>query len=186
MSNKYSYLRSYIPKKYPKLYSKDPSAKSWNLFGPVIENDVKQAEEIMGINFPLELREFYNEIGDGYLTTPYSADQNYRFSGGSNEVLPPLVAAHFYRGIIAYHEEPFEDALNYGENYLSNEILDILEPGDLPFFEIGDSSRFMVLKTKSDNPNAVWYLGFEKIEDSFEQFIWNLYYKNPRYYVDKL
>ena len=60
---------------------------------------------------------------------------------------------------------------------------ELLEPGDLPFFEIGDSSSFMVMKPHSDNPNAVWYMGVEKIEDSFEKFIWRLYYEDPSYYA---
>ena len=38
------------------------------------------------------------------------------------------------------------------------------------------------MKLNSDNPNAVWALGNIKIEDSFEKFIWRLYYEDPTYY----
>ena len=58
---------------------------------------------------------------------------------------------------------------------------ELLEPGDLPFFEIADSSSFLLMKPFSDNPNAVWDYDL-KIEDSFEKFIWRLYYESPSFY----
>jgi len=67
---------------------------------------------------------------------------------------------------------------------ISEEAHELLQPGDIPFFEISDSSSFMFMKTKSDNPNAVWYMGAIKIENSLEEFIHNLYYKGPAYYAD--
>ena len=64
---------------------------------------------------------------------------------------------------------------------MAESAYELLQPGDLPFFEISDSSSFMVMKLNSDNPNAVWFMGHEKIEESFERFIWNLYYDDPSY-----
>lgn len=63
--------------------------------------------------------------------------------------------------------------------YMAESVQALLQPGDLPFFEISDSSSFMITKLNSTNPNAVWFMGHEKIEDSFEKFIWNLYYMIP-------
>ena len=60
----------------------------------------------------------------------------------------------------------------------------MFEPGDLPFFEIGDSCRFLLMKLYSNNPNAIWTFGNIKIEDSFERFIWRLYYESPWFYDD--
>ena len=42
------------------------------------------------------------------------------------------------------------------------------------------------MKLNSDNPNAVWTDGYSpiKIEDSFEKFIWRLYYESPWFYDD--
>ena len=37
------------------------------------------------------------------------------------------------------------------------------------------------MKLNSENPNAVWDWD-TKIEDSFERFIWRLYYEDPGYY----
>jgi hypothetical protein len=73
---------------------------------------------------------------------------------------------------------------NEGDQYMSSEAYEDLQVGDLPVFEIGDSSSFMIMKPLSENPNAVWYMGMEKIEDSFERFIWKLYHIGPSYYAD--
>lgn len=147
--------------------------------------DIRAAETILGRPFPDELLTFYKEVGYARISSPENPASDYEFFA-TNEVLPPLVAAHFYQGIKKYHESPFDEALCYEDHYLANDILDLLEPGDLPFFEISDSSQFMVMKLHSDNPNAVWFLGHEKIEDSLEGFIRNLYFKDPEYYLDKL
>ena len=57
-----------------------------------------------------------------------------------------------------------------------------VSPEDLPVFEIADGSSFMMMKPRSSNPNAVWYMGSEKIEDSFRDFIYKLYHDDPSYY----
>jgi hypothetical protein len=64
---------------------------------------------------------------------------------------------------------------------MSYSTYELLEPGDLPFFEIGDSSSFLLMKLNSDNPNAVWDYDLT-ICDSFEEFIWRLYYESPSFY----
>jgi len=43
-----------------------------------------------------------------------------------------------------------------GEHYMDATTYEFLKPVDLPFFEIADSSQFMVMRPHSDNPNAVW------------------------------
>ena len=144
-----------------------------NVFFPVREEEVQKAEGLLGFEFPSQLKEFYKKIGYGHLTTPHNPPEGYSFCN-SNEILPPLVAANFSKGILRWDGQ---------DNWMSESTYELLEPGDLPFFEIGDSSSFMVMKPHSDNPNAVWYMGVEKIEDSFEKFIWQLYYEDPSYYA---
>lgn len=69
------------------------------------------------------------------------------------------------------------------KHWISEDFIeDEFKPEDLPFFEMHDSSYCMVMKPLSDNPNALWYMGRKKIEDSFEAFIRNLYYDDPAYY----
>ena len=111
-------------------------------------------------------------IGFGMLRSPHVIPQNYNFYG-KNEILPPHIAADYMLGKIEHPEEP--------EYYMSETTYGFLEPGDLPFFEIGDGSSFLLMKLNSENPNAVWDWD-TKIEDSFERFIWRLYYEDPGYY----
>ena len=173
MNIHFSYLKKYVP---------GGNEIDDNWFFSIDQKDTKEAEASLKNNFPTMLRSFYSYIGYGMLRSPHIRPQNYRFYG-SNEILPPLVAAHFYQGILEHQIEPKEEALEYKDHWLALETLEMLEPGDLPFFEIGDSSSFMTMKLHSNNPNAVWYMGAEKIEDSFERFIWRLYYEDPSYYT---
>jgi len=161
--------------KYLKPYCmpKGPLTSPYNSFGDLYPGELEKAEQLMGTRFPEQLRIFYLEIGIGCLQKPHIVPENYTFYG-ANEILPPLVAANFSKGILRWDGQ---------DNWMSESIYELLEPGDLPFFEIGDSSSFMVMKPHSDNPNAVWYMGVEKIEDSFEKFIWQLYYEDPSYYA---
>jgi hypothetical protein len=137
------------------------------LFLPVSNKEIEKAENILGVKFPSELERFYKEIGYGFLTYPYSYKKDYIFSG-TNRINPPSLIV-----------EMIKDG---GAGVMSEDAFELLSPGDLPVFEIGDSSSFMIMKPLSNNPNAVWYMGYEKIEDSFERFIYNLYYDDPSYY----
>ena len=161
----YDYLKQFIP---------GGAGVNDNWFVPLPAGEIEQAEQQMGQQFPNQLRQFYQEIGFGMLRSPMNPPAGYRFYS-KNEILPPLIAVDYMQGII---EHPDDDAY-----YMSASTYEDLQPGDLPFFEIGDSSSFMVMKLNSDNPNAVWYMGAEKIEDSFERFIYRLYHEDPAYYA---
>jgi hypothetical protein len=58
--------------------------------------------------------------------------------------------------------------------------------GDILFFEIGDMSSFLMMKSKSEKPNAVYNIMGELIEEEFEKFIWRLYYESPTYYLEEM
>lgn len=145
-----------------------------NFFDPVSAEEIKKGEKILGLPFPDQLKDFYYQVGHGNLTTPYNAPVDYDFYS-SNEILSPSVAARFAKGILEWENQT---------HWMSQDTCEILEPGDLPFFEIHDSSNFLIMKLNSDNPNAVWALGNIKIEENFEKFIWRLYYESPSYYGD--
>lgn len=156
---KYEYLKKYI---------NNEEGGFHNSFYKFDIYEIKKAENKLNIVFPSQLVDFYKEIGYGFLTMPYEAPDDYIFSCTNRINSPDMI----------------EDMLinREGSGLIDEDTLEILEPGDIPFFEIADSSSFMVMKTKSENPNAVWYMGHEKIEDSFEEFIKNLYFKGPDYY----
>lgn len=160
---KYEYLKQFI--------NPSKTEKITNWFYPVEEGEIQTTERDLQINFPSQLRNFYQEIGYGSLNTPCKAKEDYIFYS-SNLILPPSLIS-----------EIFEDPLN--NEYMDYSTYELLEPGDLPFFEIGDSSNFLVMKLNSDNPNTIWTDGSPiKIADSFEEFIWRLYYESPSFYGD--
>jgi hypothetical protein len=139
-----------------------------NWFYSFPQAEIEESERIANIRFPLELRKFYKEIGYGSLTVPNNPPDHYDFSG-SNYIYSPKSLADFL--------------VNGPEDYMIDATYELLSPGDLPFFEVGDSDYFLVMKLNSDNPNAVYDMGNRLIEESFEKFIWNLYYNSPSYYM---
>lgn len=163
MFNSYGYLKKYIKRNV------DESGGGENAFYPINMMDVIKIEIELKLKFPDQLMEFYKEIGYGFLTYPEKFEEGFR-SFNTNRINPP----ELIRDILVH---------GAGSYLISQDSFEILEPGDLPFFEISDSSSFMVMKLNSDNPNAVWFMGHEKIEDSFERFIWRLYYEDPSYYT---
>jgi hypothetical protein len=158
----YEYLKKYV-------LDGHEGSRLPNNFWNISQKEIEEFEQKVGIVIPSELKTFYQEIGYGFLTHPYKYDAEYDFCN-TNRIIPP---------------SDLEDiVLNRVESGLIMEAtLELLSPGDLPVFEIGDSTDFMIMKPFSDNPNAVWYQGYEKIEDSFERFIYNLYYDDPSYYM---
>jgi hypothetical protein len=165
----YAFLEAYVCRNYS---GPRPQLNS-TIFYELAEREIVEAEKILGFSFPSGLRNFYTEVGMGCLPVPQHPQpgQNYTTA---NEILHPMVVAHFARGELEWQGQ---------DRWMAEDAYDEIESGDLPFFEMYDSSYFMVLKTASQNPDAVWYRGRKKIEDSFEAFIRNLYYDGPDYYV---
>lgn len=160
----YEYLKQFVNVKYDQF---QPN----NVFDWVNDIEIKKAEKELGITFPSELRQFYKEIGSGCLTHPIKFDKDYIFYS-VNRINPPSMIVDMVKN-------------GHGSGLISEDTYEMLQPGDLPVFEIGDSSSFMIMKPKSDNPNAVWLDdSIVKIEDSFERFIWRLYHEDPGYYGD--
>jgi hypothetical protein len=157
----YDYLKKYI-------LNEHEGSRLPNNFWPVSQEEIDDFEQKIGIAIPSELKIFYQEIGYGFLTHTNKHDAIYDFCDTNRIIPPPDLADIILNGASSglIMDFAFED----------------LSPGDFPIFEIGDSTRFMIMKPLSDNPNAVWFQGWEKIEDSFERFIYNLYYDDPAYY----
>jgi len=139
--------------------------KNW--FYSVKTDSIGESEKKLGIEFPSQLKEFYQHIGYGSLSSGINDSEHHMFSG-SNFILPPDMIVDI-----------FLDNDNCG--YMSPHTFELMEPGDLPFFEIADSTHFLFMKLNSDNPNAVWDYDL-KITDSFEEFVWRLYYESPDFY----
>ena len=159
----YSYLKKYV----------GHNDLKGTYFLPVSSEETREAEELIGISLPDQLKKFYREIGAGILSCGEKYPEMLADSL-TNEVLPPLVAARFSKGILQWEAQ---------ENWMSESTYELLEPGDLPFIQVGDSDYFLIMKPKLDNPNAVYDMRGHLIESSFEKFIWRLYYEDPSYYA---
>ena len=184
---KYEYLKEFTYEEYQKAKLAGTAKKNPNSFGPVTLEKIEQAEAKLGFQFPSQLREFYLEIGYGNLVAPYNTtDENYD-DWDWNKILPPMVVAEFYKplGDDPRGEEPEEWLHADDEQYaMSPDDYEIMKKGCMPFFNM-HSSRFLTLMPHSSTPNAVWdECGNFIVEESFERFIWRLYYEDPAYYDD--
>lgn len=145
-------------------------------FISVTQEEIDSSEKKIGIRFPEQLRCFYETIGYGVL----AGNKN-----DGNQILPPHAAAEFYKPHTENSRMSGEPLSSKEEDYwMSASTYEDLQPGDLPVFEISDSNRFLIMRPRSDSPNAVWSHTGVKIEDSFEKFIWRLYYESPTFYDD--
>ncbi len=169
MSAVYDFLKPYMREK-SRASQNGAVIYPRNSFYPVKKSEVISAENRLDMTFPTQLKDFYKQIGYGFLVSPHNPPKGYDFCN-TNRINNP--------GIIV-------DILTEGSEsgLISQDTYELLEPGDLPFFEIGDSSSFLVMRPISNTPNAVWSDCGVKIEDSFEKFIWRLYYESPGFYGD--
>ena len=165
MDSNFLYLEKYIP---------GGRGIHDNFFYKISEFDIHKAEKLYGHSFPSQLKQFYREIGPGMLRCPNKPPVDYSFSS-YNEFIHPMAMVGFTQG------QRLNDEY---QHYMDQSVMDDLEPGDLPFFEVGDSCQFMIMKAFSDNPNAVYSQWGDKISDSLYEFVHNLYYKSTYFYDD--
>lgn len=164
----FEYLKKYCHhSNYPEASFAD------NNFYPVGQEEIERLEGLLGCKIPAQLKMFYKEIGYGFLTHPHKYDSDYIFSNTNRISAPDTIVEMLEKG--------------QESGYISEDVYEELQPGDIPFFEVADSSWFFKMKALSDNPNAVWDTGeYEplKIADSLEEFIYKLYYEDAQYYGD--
>ena len=63
------------------------------------------------------------------------------------------------------------------------DVLEEFNEDDIPFFEIGDSSSFLMMKRNTKYPDGVYDQQGYLVEASFERFIWRLYHESPKFYL---
>jgi hypothetical protein len=129
----------------------------------------------LDFEFPKSLKEFWEEIGYGFFHSDITGE---KVASGSDRLMSPDQIAD----IILLKEESgliLPEAVEYmTDGYVGD--------GDILFFEIGDMSSFLMMKSKSEKPNAVYNIMGELIEEEFEKFIWRLYYESPTYYLEEM
>lgn len=154
---KYAFLERYI---------NNPKSGE-NCFYPISLNFLQEEEERLGFKFSEQLREFYLEIGYGFFEHTHDRKQVQKVH--ANRLMDPGSVADI-------------KLLGYDSGQITPDVE--FEPGELPFFEVGDGDTFLMMHPQSANPNAVYGILGELIEPEFEKFIWRLYYESPTYYME--
>ncbi len=163
---KYEYLRKYCNQN-------KVIGLGENGFGLLLDpNLIEASEERLGFEFPSELKEFWREIGSGVLRASINSPEHYRCAH-DNAILGPTSIANI---LLSNPDSP--------DCPVIPEFYDMLEPGDMPFFEIGDSVSFLYMRPQSEKPNAVYDSLGNEVSSSFEEFIHSLYYESPTFYLE--
>ncbi|MES9694908.1 1,3-beta-glucan synthase regulator [Bacillus toyonensis] len=140
----------------------DESIKSNQIpiFYPLPKEEVIEAEDLLKIQFPKELKRFYEEIGYGFLNTNRNL---------INRFMDPISVADFRLRQDIYEHSPNLDDTDDEES--------------LVFFEITEIS-FLTIKFKEENElgQCPIYSENVKIADSLEEFLIKMD-ENPDYYI---
>jgi hypothetical protein len=154
----FSFLKRYI---LPSPKVNEPKQKHY--FYPLKVDEVEEAEKRMNRKFPKELREFYEQIGYGFM---WQDNENLFI----NRLMDPHSIADFILG-----EDFYEDYY----------VLDVLEdnPHFFPFFEVGDDS-YMYFDLSQQNDKGICPVIYEglKVASSLEEFLRRLDQKE-NYYI---
>ncbi|MGA8942120.1 MAG: SMI1/KNR4 family protein [Thermoactinomyces sp.] len=157
----FSFLKKYV---LPSEHVKAPPEQK-HIFYPLDEREIEEAEKRLNQKFPKELREFYQQIGYGFMCINHDSF--------TNRIMDPHSVADLILGEYIYEDY-----------YLVDEIAE--DPHLFPFFEVGDDIYiFLDLSQKTNDGNhPVVYTGL-KVADSLEQFLRKLDAEENYYiYID--
>lgn len=131
------------------------------IFYPLKSEEIEEAEDLLKMKFPKELKSFYEEIGYGFL----AASSKFFF----NRFMDPFSVADFRLRQDIYEYDPNIDGVDDEES--------------LVFFEVTELN-FLTIKFKEENElgQCPIYSEDEKIADSLEGFLIKME-ENPDYYI---
>lgn len=130
-----------------------------HIFYSIEQSEIINAENRIGREFPSELKEFYSEIGYGFLC---KEDKTH-----TNRIMHPSDIADFY----------CEDEVY---NYVDR---DLYESDELIFFDLGGEGDFLTLKLDEKDNGAVYYFG-RKVAGSLKDFFIKMN-QETNYYMKK-
>lgn len=119
-------------------------------FYSVSDEEISEAETMLSMRFPEELRRFYSEVGYGHLGND---DPDFL-----NLIMHPLEIAKLKLGL-DFYGNMFQDDLQY---YTSDSVF--------PFFDLGGEADYLVLQMDGEDAGAVIYCG-RSIASSFNEFV---------------
>ncbi|MCA0174652.1 SMI1/KNR4 family protein [Bacillus sp. RAR_GA_16] len=130
-----------------------------NQFYPVSEKEIEEVETTLKMKFPSDLREFYIEVGYGFIKGAHI-----------NRIMGP---ASVRDARLKVNDFAF---------YPDIEIYEELEEDKFIFFEANEST-LLLMELSEEKNNAIYYDEI-KIADSFEAFLRKII-DDDDYYMDK-
>ncbi|MBG0973027.1 SMI1/KNR4 family protein [Bacillus cereus] len=147
----FNFLKEYV------VVDRSARSKQKSIFYPLPKEEIAEAEDLLKMQFPKELKRFYEEIGYGFLKTNKTL---------INRFMDPFSVVDFRLR---------QDIYEYNPNLDDDE--------SLVFFEVSEIS-FLTIKFKQENElgQCPIYYGSTKIADSLEEFLIKME-GNPDYYI---
>lgn len=138
-----------------------------NFFMAVKNGDIEEAEERLGFALPQQLKEFYVEIGFGFLCAPKNnleTTDERLLARSVNRVIGPGEAADLYLG---------EGDVGPQEDFL---------PWLFPFFDLGEGTFLVLMSQDDDDKGVYWPDGKKLVAANLEEFFRKLH-EDPNFYV---
>ncbi|EDZ53655.1 SMI1/KNR4 family protein [Bacillus thuringiensis] len=147
----FNFLKEYV------VADRSVRSKQKPIFYPIYQDEIDEAESLLQMELPKELKRFYQEIGYGFL----KSDKRTFF----NRFMDPISVVDFRLR---------QDIYEYNPN---------LDDDSLVFFEVTELN-FLTIKFKEENElgQCPIYSEDEKIADSLEEFLIKMD-ENPDYYI---
>lgn len=151
----FNFLKEYV------VADRSVRSKQKPIFYPIYQDEIDEAESLLQMELPKELKRFYQEIGCGFL----KSDTRTFF----NRFMDPISVADFRLR---------QDIYEYNPN-----LDDVDDDESLVFFEVTELN-FLTIKFKEGNElgQCPIYSEDEKIADSLEEFLIKME-GNPDYYI---
>ncbi|MGF9831148.1 SMI1/KNR4 family protein [Bacillus anthracis] len=151
----FNFLKEYV------VADRSVCSKQKPIFYPIYQDGIDEAESLLQMKLPKELKRFYQEIGCGFL----KSDKKTFF----NRFMDPISVADFRLR---------QDIYEYNPN-----LDDVDDDESLVFFEVTELN-FLTIKFKEENElgQCPIYSEDEKIADSLEGFLIKMD-ENPDYYI---
>ncbi|EMK2594208.1 SMI1/KNR4 family protein [Bacillus sp. GMs2/2] len=150
----FNFLKEYV------VVDRSARSKQKSIFYPLPKEEIAEAEGLLKMQFPKELKLFYEGIGYGFLKTNKTL---------INRFMDPFSIVDFRLR---------QDIYEYNPN-----LDDVDDDESLVFFEVSEIS-FLTIKFKQENElgQCPIYYGSTKIADSLEEFLIKME-GNPDYYI---
>ncbi|MEC3334226.1 SMI1/KNR4 family protein [Bacillus cereus group sp. MYBK181-1] len=150
----FNFLKEYV------VVDRSARSKQKSIFYPLPKEEIAEAEDLLKMQFPKELKRFYEEIGYGFLKTNKTL---------INRFMDPFSVVDFRLR---------QDIYEYNPN-----LDDVDDDESLVFFEVSEIS-FLTIKFKQENElgQCPIYYGSTRIADSLEEFLIKME-GNPDYYI---